>query len=161
MSTDYERLLNVLADGGVEHVVIGGIAANAHGSARFTQDVDVVYGRSTENLDRLVAALVPLKPYLRGVPPGLPFRFDTPTLQAGLNFTLITEAGDLDLLGLMTGGGGYEDLLPHVVQKEAFGRERPILSLDALIRAKRAAGRPKDFEAVAELEALAEESATL
>ena len=155
--TDYERLLNTLDDGGVEHVVIGGIAGNAHGAARFTQDVDVVYGRSDANLARLVAAVGPLDPYLRGAPPGLPFRFDVLTLKAGLNFTLVTDAGDLDLLGQMSGGGGYDDLLPHVKRREAFGRPRPVLSLDALIRAKRAAGRPKDFEALAELEALREE----
>lgn len=157
--TDYERLLNTLLDGGVDHVVIGGIAANAHGAARFTQDVDVVYGRSRENIERLVAAVGPLNPYLRGAPPGLPFRFDVLTVEAGLNFTLVTDAGDLDLLGTMSGGGTYEDLLPYVVEKEAFGKARPVLSLDALIRAKRAAGRVKDFEALAELEALAEEEA--
>ncbi|MEM9702566.1 MAG: hypothetical protein AAF907_08995 [Planctomycetota bacterium] len=159
--TDYEQLLNALDDGQVEHVVIGGIAANAHGSARYTQDVDVVYGRSTANLQRLVAAISPLDPYLRGAPPGLPFTFDVPTLEAGLNFTLVTAAGDLDLLGHMSGGGTYNDLLPHVVQKETFGRIRPVLSLRALIQAKRAAGRVKDLAALAELEALLEEQESL
>lgn len=157
-ATDFERLLNVLQDGGVDHVVVGGVAANAHGSSMATQDVDVVYGRSPENLARLAAAVGPLNPYLRGAPPGLPFRLDVPTLRAGLNFTLVTDAGDLDLLGDMTGGGGFEDVRPHAERLEAFGRDRPILSLTALIKAKRAAGRPKDLQAVAILEALAEEA---
>lgn len=53
----------------VEYIVVGGTAALAHGSARFTQDLDVVYSRSTENLDRIVSALADVKPYLRGAPP--------------------------------------------------------------------------------------------
>jgi hypothetical protein len=39
----------------------------------------------------------PLEPYLRGAPPGLPFRFDDETVRQGLNFRLTTLAGDLDL----------------------------------------------------------------
>ena len=156
--TDFARLMNVLQEADVEFVVVGGVAANIHGSPMGTQDVDVVYGRSEENLERLATALRPLNPYLRGVPLGLPFRFDPPTIKAGMNFTLVTDAGDLDLLGNMSGGGGYEDLRPHTVLRESFGRERPVLSLPALIRAKRAAGRPKDLQAIALLESiLAEE----
>lgn len=56
--------------------------------------------------------LVPLKPYLRGAPPGLPFQWDADPLARGLNFTLVTALGDLDLLGEIIGGGRYEDLLP-------------------------------------------------
>ena len=152
--TQFKRLMDVLQEAGVEFVIVGGVAANVHGSPMGTQDIDVVYGRSEENLRRLAAALEPLHPYLRGAPPGLPFRFDVPTLKAGLNFTLVTDAGDLDLLGEMAGGGGLEDLRRHVEQRESFGRDRPVLSLPALIRAKRAAGRPKDLEAVAHLEAI-------
>lgn len=55
----------------------------------------------------------PHHPYLRGAPPGLPFRWDVATLERGLNFTLTTDVGDLDAFGEITGGGGYEDLLPH------------------------------------------------
>jgi hypothetical protein len=59
----------------------------------------VVYRRSPDNLDRLVSSLAPFRPYLRGAPPGLPFRWDQATLERGLNFTLVTTLGDLDLLG--------------------------------------------------------------
>ena len=92
---------------------MGGVAAAADGAARATYDVDVVYGRSPENLARLAAALTPLAPYLRGAPPGLPFRWDAVTISHGLNFTLTTTLGDLDLLGEIVGGGGYEQLLPQ------------------------------------------------
>jgi predicted nucleotidyltransferase len=155
--TDFESLLQALAAGGVEYILIGGLAANAHGAIRTTRDVDVVYARSRANLERLEQALAPWRPYLRGAPPGLPFRLDVATLQSGLNFTLTTDLGELDLLGDIPGGGGYDDLLADSETLDLFGVSCRCLGLDALIRVKRAAGRPKDFEAVAELEALAEE----
>ena len=75
----------------------------------------------------------------------------------GLNFTLRTTLGYVDLLGEITGGGNYERLLPHTFVAKAYGFECRSLDLDTLIRVKRAAGRPKDLEAIAELEALREE----
>jgi predicted nucleotidyltransferase len=155
--TDLRALLGLLADHGVEFIVVGGAAATAHGAARLTQDIDVVYARDPANLDRIVAALSPHAPYLRGAPPGLPFHFDVATLRAGLNFTLTTALGDLDLLGEIVGGGGYAALLPHAIHLDVFGRDVLCLDLPKLIEVKRAAGRPKDFEAIAELEILLDE----
>jgi len=79
------------------------------------------------------------------------------TLRRGLNFTLTTALGDIDLLGEITGGGAYEDLVPHTVMVTMFGREHRCIDLESLIRTKRAAGRPRDLEAIAELEALRDE----
>jgi hypothetical protein len=152
-----EQLFAALHSGGVAFILIGGVAARAHGSARFTQDVDVSYARDEANLEHLVAALRPFNPYLRGAPPGLPFDWSVATLRAGLNFTLTTSAGDIDLFGEIVGGGGYEDLRPHSVAMEIFGHPVQVLDLPWLIRVKRAAGRPKDLEIIAELEALQEE----
>jgi hypothetical protein len=154
--TRFADLLRALASAEVDFILVGGVAAAAHGSTRGTQDLDVVYSRTTENLARLVEALAPHHPYLRGAPPGLPFRFDVETLRTGLNFTLTTDLGWIDLLGEIVGGGGYEDLEPHSLRIEVFGLRCRVLDLDALIRAKKAAGRPKDFEVLAELEALRE-----
>ena len=151
------KLFGALQDREVEFIVIGGVAARAHGSARVTQDVDICYARNATNLDRLVLALKPLKPYLRGAPPGLPFAWSVATLRAGLNFTLTTAAGDIDLLGEVTGGGSYEDLRPHTIRARIYDRETLVLDLPWLIRVKRAAGRPRDLEAVAELMAIMEE----
>lgn len=155
--TDFEGLLTALADAGVEFIIIGGFAATAHGSAHITVDLDVVYRRTADNIDRLARALEPLRPYLRGAPPGLPFRFDPDTIRQGLNFTLVTQAGDLDLLGEATGGGTYEALLPHSEVRDVAGLECRFVDLPTLIRLKRAAGRPKDLERIAELEALRQE----
>jgi len=155
--TDFERLLGALIDGRVDLVLIGGFAGALHGASRVTYDLDVVYSRSPENLLRLERALAPFEPYLRGAPRGLPFRLDAPTLRAGLNFTLITTIGELDLLGEVVGGGGYADLLPHTIEFVAFGRTCRCVDLPMLVHLKRAAGRPKDLEAISELEALLED----
>jgi hypothetical protein len=116
-----------------------------------------LYRRSADNLARIVEALAPLEPYLRGAPPGLPFTFDIDTLRRGLNFTLTTSSGDIDLLGDVIGGGTYDDLLPASEAVPLFGLSCRCATLEALIRMKRAAGRPKDLEALAELEALRDE----
>jgi hypothetical protein len=156
--TDFVKLLRVLHEGRVDCIIVGGLAATIHGSARLTQDVDVCYARTPANLERLVRALRPLKPYLRGAPAGLPFEWSVATLRAGLNFTLTTSAGPLDLLGDVAGGGDYGALVSHTVIATLFGFEMKCLDLEWLIRTKRAAGRPRDLEAIAELEALREET---
>lgn len=157
MITDYAKILQVLDEAHVEFILIGGVAANLHGSARATFDVDVVYSRRRDNVGKLVKALAPYKPYLRGAPPGLPFKFDEQTVRNGLNFTLDTTLGSVDLLGEVAGGGFYEQLIGHTTQIEAFGIAAKCVTLERLIQLKRAAGRPKDLEIIAELQALLEE----
>ncbi|HET8547333.1 MAG TPA: hypothetical protein VFL57_04990 [Bryobacteraceae bacterium] len=153
----FDALLARLTEHEVAFIVIGGAAAVAHGSARLTQDVDVIYQRSPANIDRVVAALADCKPYLRGAPPGLPFQWDRATLLRGLNFTLTTTLGDIDLFGAIPGGGAYEDLAPDAIGLQVFDTRCLCLSLPQLINTKRAAGRPRDLEALAELEAIQEE----
>ena len=155
--TDFAGVIRTLVDAGIDFIIVGGVAGTVHGSARLTRDVDVVYARSPENMRRLVDALSSHNPYLRGAPQGLPFLWDLNTIQRGLNFTLTTRLGDLDLLGELTGGGGFEQLREHSSTVRVFDRDVQVLDLDWLIRVKRAAGRPRDLEAVAELEALREE----
>jgi hypothetical protein len=87
----------------------------------------------------------------------LPFRWDARTLRQGLNFTLTTDLGDIDLLGEIVGGGSYENLAARTIVIGVFGIECRCLDLDTLIQVKRAAGRPKDLEVIAELEAIREE----
>jgi hypothetical protein len=106
--TDFEALVHPLRDGGVRYVIVGGFAAVVRGSPQITVDLDIVYARDRENLERLARALAAIEPYLRGAPPGLPFVLDVPALERGLNFTLTTRLGDLDLLGEVAGGGTYE-----------------------------------------------------
>ena len=155
--TDFPAAIKLLSAGGVEFIVVGGIAATSHGSAHITYDLDIVYRRTPDNVDRLATTLAPIHPYLRGAPEGLPFRLDAGTITRGLNFTLQTSLGDLDLLGEVTGGGTYEQLAPETVTGTIDGVDFLCVSLRRLIVLKRAAGRPKDLNMVAELEALLEE----
>jgi len=124
------------------------------GSGQVTRDLDICYERTPENMKRLAAALEPYHPNLRGVPPGLPFELDERTLAQGMNFTLQTDFGDIDLLGDLSGVGQFPELARDAVLLELFGMQIRVASLDVLIRSKRAAGRPKDLLSLPELEAI-------
>lgn len=154
--TRFNDIIQLLSTSGVEFILIGGLAATVHGSARATFDVDVIYNRTRQNITRLVAALTDVQPYLRGAPPGLPFAFDERTVHMGLNFTLTTTLGSLDLLGEVAGGGNYAQLFPFSAEVEVFNCRIRVVTLEKLIQLKRAAGRPRDLEAIAELHALLE-----
>ena len=153
---DFEQALTALAAGRVRFVIVGGLAVAIHGSSYVTFDLDFCYARDRENLSRLAQALGPFHPRLRGAPAGLPFRFDEETLRGGLNFTLTTEVGEIDLMGEVAGVGDYAAALAASEQVELFGATFDVLTLDALIASKRAAGRPKDLLVLPELEALRE-----
>jgi hypothetical protein len=154
MTPPLSGMLQALAKHKVRFIVVGGVAGAVHGSARVTYDLDIVYDRDSENIQRLVEALTPLSPYLRDVPPGLPFVFDVQTLTAGLNFTLSTSLGALDLFGEIAGGGTYGKLLPHTVSIELYGVKCLCVDIETLIRLKKAAGRPRDIETIGELSAI-------
>ncbi|MGI8436181.1 MAG: hypothetical protein ACR2NX_04660 [Chthoniobacterales bacterium] len=157
MTAQFDKLLPTLVRSHVDFILIGGVAAVVHGSARVTYDVNVCYARTPVNIAQLVRALESSHPYLRGAPPGLPFVWDDRTIRSGLNFTLTSDLGDLDLLGEVIGGGGYADLLPQTIEIEAFQVRFRCIDLPTLIGLKRAARRPRDLEALAELQALQEE----
>jgi hypothetical protein len=151
MATDFEGLLAALSDHKVDFVVIGGVALVVQGSARTTADLDICYSRDPENLKRLADALAARKPTLRGAPPDLPFRWDARTLSMGLNFTLETDLGWIDLLGEVTGVGSYAEVSAAANDMDLYGRRARVLGLDGLERAKKAAGRVKDLADLAEI----------
>jgi hypothetical protein len=121
MAVDLAQIIPPLVRAKVDFILIGGMAAILHGSARVTFDVDLVYSRTDENIQRLTDALASHKPYLRGAPPDLPFAWDAKTIRSGLNFTLTTALGDVDLFGEVAGGDTYQDLSAHSFEIEAFG----------------------------------------
>ena len=151
-----ELTLRLLTQHQVEFVIVGGVAISAHGSSYLTYDLDVAYARTRDNLKRLAAALAPYHPRPRDFPAALPFVWDEQTIKQGTNFTLTTDLGNLDLLGEVTGLGDYEGVRGQSVMMNLFNMPCRVLSLDALIAAKRAAGRPKDLLVLPELEALRE-----
>ena len=101
-------------------------------------------------------ALESMGPRLRGAPEDLPFRWDARTLKSGMNFTLTTDSGDLDLLGHAPGAPPFEQLLSNSSFVQLEGMRVSICSLEDLIAMKRAAGRTKDQLHLLELERLRE-----
>jgi hypothetical protein len=154
----FEKAVHALCDAEVEFVVIGGLSAILHGSALVTFDLDISYSRSTANLKRLVAALLPFHPRPQGFPAGLPFVWDATTLRNTTVLTLQTDLGEIDLLAEVAGLGTWEGVKAGSIVVEAFDRSISILDLRSLIRAKQAAGREKDLAALPELESLLEAS---
>jgi hypothetical protein len=149
-----EEPLKLLGRFEIDLVIIGGVAASLYGSTILTNDLDVCYARHPGNLKRLATALQSVNAKLRNAPANLRFLLDDETLLRGLNFTFTTEIGSLDLLGEVRGVGFYEDVVRGAMSYELFGYSFPVIELQKLILAKRAAGRPKDMVALPELEAI-------
>ena len=156
MQNFVEKVLEALTQAGVEFVVVGGVSAVLQGVPVVTQDLDLCYRRTPENVRRLASALGPFHPKLRGLPEGVPNVVDDRTFQMGTNFTLDLEGEDLDLLAEMSGIGGYDDVAPTVIELEVGGRRVQVLPLERLIATKRAAGRAKDLAMLPLLEATLE-----
>ena len=152
----FETIIRTLASNNVDFVIVGGVAITLHGSAYNTDDFDFCYSRANDNLKRIALALKPLNPRLRGFPDDLPFFWDERTLQHGTNFTLMTDLGDIDLLGEVAGIGDYQAVLRESEEINFFELKIRILSVDGLIQAKRTANRPKDLLVLPELEAMRE-----
>jgi hypothetical protein len=155
---DPKPIFETLVRHGVDFVVIGGIAGMAHGSALNTDDIDVAYERSRENLEKLAAALVELEAKLRGsnVPDDLPFILDAETLRQGSNFTFDTKFGILDILGDAAGAPSYRNLAADAVTVEIARVQVRVSSLDHLIAMKLATGRPRDAMAAMEYRQLSD-----
>jgi hypothetical protein len=156
-----DRLLEHLAAHSVAFVVIGGFAAQVHGSSILTRDLDICYARDRANLERLAAALRDVGATLRGATADLPFRLDAHSLANGDAFTFDTRLGALDVLASAAAFGGqrldFDVLSRTAVSLELEGHRFKVASLDDLIAMKRAAGRPKDLAAVEDLGALRDE----
>jgi len=154
------ELLRRLSEGGVEFVIVGGLAAIAHGSQRMTNDVDIAAAFTPENMARLLTAL-------RDVHPRNAVRPDLGEIQASpedlakfRNLYLATDIGRLDVLGELPPIGRYADALANAVRIDLFGYPCSILGLDDLIRIKQSLTRPKDLEVAAELIAIREQQGT-
>ena len=148
------ELLRLLLDASVEFVLIGGVAAIAHGSATFTVDCDITAPFTEENLTRLLAALAPHQPrYALAVPKR---RVTEAPAEVSKNrfLYLQTDLGRLDILSEVPPIGSYTDVARGAVTQELYGRACRIISLDDLIAVKRHLGRDKDRIVERELQAL-------
>lgn len=164
---DPDRILEILDRHGVDYVLVGGVAARVHGAERVTADIDCVPATDEENLRRLADALVELGARLRvgGMSDEearqLPLRLDAVTLAAFGSSTWTTDAGPLDLLvELRDSSGGrhpYGDLASRALEVRVGDLIISVASLDDIIASKKYAGRPKDLDALPELQALRDE----
>lgn len=149
----------------VDFVLVGGLAAVAHGSSLITGDVDITPDRNGANLQRLAAALSSLNARLRteGEPDNVPFPLDAAFLAAQPHMlNLVTDAGDLDLTFTPSGHpGGFTELAPRAVTVTLVDEaDTAVAALDDIIASKRAADRDKDRAALPYLEALRDEIET-
>lgn len=150
-------LLRSLVEGRVRFVVIGGLAAQAHGSPLITEDLDICFDLEQDNLERLASVLADLTAIRRGLPDGVVAPVDARALRSGDMFTLRTRFGDLDLLARPDPALDYASLASRAIAFEYEGLAILMASLDDIIAMKRAAGRPKDLLAIEHLAALREE----
>ena len=139
---------------GVEYVVIGGQAEGLMGGGRPTLDTDFCYRRSTDNLERLAAALKELKPTLRGAPADLPVQLNAPALALGNSYTFDTAYGAFDLLGWVEPVGDYDALVSASEQFPVAGLDVRTIGLSDLIRVKEHIRRPKDQRSLEQLYAI-------
>jgi hypothetical protein len=150
----FATMLRGLRDADVKFIVVGGLAASAHGSRRITDDLDICYDVNAGNLERLSGLLLKWKAYPRGIETGLPFFMDARQFRTTPIMTLTTDQGFLDVLDTVKGVGSFDDCRERSVRVEAFEIGFRVLDLPALIDAKRATGRPRDIDQLPELEAL-------
>ena len=155
---DLKGLLSRLIEHDVDFVVVGGLAAVAHGSPLMTMDVDICCDLSPENVRHIHAALADLHPVHRMHPSRPPFDPATLGSQPIHNLYLDTDWGQLDCLGGVLGLGDFDVVRQRSQVVDIEGGACRLLTLGALIDAKRAMGRPRDMETIAYLEAIKQRS---
>lgn len=147
-------LLRALHERGIEHIVVGGFAVNAHGFIRVTKDLDIVPSPAEGNLERLAEMLRDLDArsldtddFTGAEMPADPTRIAD--LEMGGNFRLLTDIGRLDVMQWLSGvdtDNLYGELNRDTVEGDVDGIPVRVCSLEHLRAMKRAAGRPQDLE---------------
>ena len=145
------KLLRVLIEADVEFIVVGGVAAVAHGLERPVNDLDVLYRRSYENCRRIAETLRPVHPRPRGVSSDVEVPWNTSVIRSGYSFLMTTDLGDLDLIAELSGNGTFNRLKRKTVRLPALGVECDCLQLEPLIYHITQSGRPKDLELARQL----------
>jgi hypothetical protein len=154
-SFDARELFNALSQHAVEYVTIGGIAVQAHGGQRLTQDLDVAIAASAENFARLAGALLDLDARILG--PNGERSQSVPSaalLASGDQWHLITPHGTLDVVTLPAHLGSFADMRARAHDVPVGDLSIPIAHRQDLLEMKRAAGRPQDLADIQLLESL-------
>jgi hypothetical protein len=152
---DARELFSALAQRDVEYVTIGGIAIQAYGGQRLTQDLDVTIAASAENIERLASALLDLDARILGPDGQRSSSVPTaPLLASSDQWHLITPHGPLDILTLPAHLGSFADMRARAHEVPLGDLTIPIAHREDLLKMKRAAGRPQDLADVRLLESL-------
>jgi hypothetical protein len=147
-SSDFLPALRVLREGGVEFVLVGGLAAALHGAPAASVDVDVVPARNEENLAKLLLVLTSIDAIYR-IQPARRLRPDASHLLSRVHHNFLTSFGPLDVLGTIGRGLTYEDLLPHTIERDiGDGIHVQVLDLPTIIAIKEELGAEKDLAAL-------------
>lgn len=144
MNRDFAEMLSALSAEGAEFLLVGAHALAVHGFPRATGDLDLWIRPSPENAVRVLAALQ---------------RFGAPLLdltvadleEPGIVYQIGQPPRRIDLLTAIS-GVTFEEAWSARVEAVVDGLTFPVLGRDALLRNKRATGRPKDLDDVAKLE---------
>lgn len=157
-SFDAHKIVEILDHHHVDYVLVGGFAAVLYGSRRPTEDIDIAPATSADNLDRLSQALRDLDARIRvdDIAEGLAFDTSAEALRGMTMLNLRTAYGDCDLTFAPAGfQRGYDDLIAGAAERRIGDITVKVAALDDIIRSKATANRPKDQDALPELEALA------
>jgi hypothetical protein len=152
-----DELIAALADGGVDYVLIGGLAVGAHGFPRATKDLDIVPSPDQPSLCRgRRAAWDTRSPFETGDfdPAEFPFDpLDPDDLREGGNFVLATRLGRLDIMQWVPGVPGdwvFEHLARSAVETTLGPRKVRLCSKEDLGRhMDRHALRQRDLRSAA------------
>jgi hypothetical protein len=156
VSRDFLNLLERLVEAGVDFVIIEGLAGVVHGCTYVTQDIDICCDFSPVNLLTLQRAISDLHPLHRMTPKRKKLQLTEQMCGQFKNLYLDTDIGQLDCLSFIDGLGDYSQVKRESVFIEVEEMEVRVLSLDALIKSKKSMSRPRDKEAILQLEAIKE-----
>ena len=142
---DFQTALRALSEGGVEFVLVGGLAAVLNGAPVQTYDVDIVPARDEENLSRLLRVLDGIDAIYR-IQPSRRLKPDASHLHSPGPHNLLTSCGPVDVWGTIGRGLTYQDLLPHTIEMEiGEGVRVRVLDLATIIALKEELAGEKDL----------------
>lgn len=144
---DFRDLLVCLHDAGAEIAIVGGYAVAFHGHPRATKDIDVLIRPTPENARKVYRGLAAF---------GAPVSDFEVTDGDFTSYDGVLQIGvapvRVDILNRIA--VPFDEVVADGDTLNIDGRSIPVIGRDALIRAKRAAGRPQDLADITELERL-------
>lgn len=153
-----EAIVRALNEAGVQYLIVGGVAVNAHGFVRLTRDIDIVLALEPRNAAKGLHVLLGIG-YALGIP-AKPEDFADPAVREEWR-----RSKQMIVLKLWSDEHRRTPIDIFVYEPFDFGRESkaasvmeispglfaPIVSLETLLQMKREAGRPQDMIDIEEL----------